>query len=404
MSLFKPAVKHEAKLRLAIAGPSGSGKTWTALAVATELAATGGGKVAVVDTEHGSASKYADIFEFDVAEMHAPFHPDKYIDAIQQAGAAGYDVIILDSLSHAWNGSGGLLEIVDAASRRYKGNSYAAWGEGTPIQNRLIEAIVQADLHLIATMRSKQDYILVERNGKQVPQKVGMAPIQRDSMEYEFDVYIDMDMENNGIVQKTRCSALTGAVLSKPGADLAETLRDWLQGEPAPEPTKPEPTKAEKETVEFDDLASASDTTATNGNGTQDARAETSPQEQAKRKRPGQGTTPDGARQAAETKAALIAASQDGGDEPASDKQLTYVRSSMSKLVENDHDKAKLLLFHIYGLESSADLTKGQASALIDWIGASKDNGYTPSEQAQTEASRLLRAFHKEQGQQELAL
>ena len=157
----------------------------------------------------------------------------------------------------------------------------------------------------------------------------------------------------------------------------------------------------EGEVVEFDDLQSASTPQA---NGTQDVRAETSPQEQAKRPRPGQGTTPDGARQAAETKAALIAASQDGGDEPASDKQLTYVRSSMSKLVENDHDKAKLLLFHIYGLESSTELTKGQASALINWVGANADNGYTPTEQAQTEASRLLRAFQVEQGQQELGV
>lgn len=401
MGLFRPAVKSESKLRLAIAGPSGSGKTYTALAVATNL----GDKVALIDTEYGSASKYADKWTFDVAEMNAPYHPDKYVRAIEEAAEAGYDVLIIDSLTHAWDGAGGVLEIVDQATKRFGGNKYYAWAEGTPLQNKLIEAIVSAPIHIIATMRSKEEYVeQKDSRGKTSYRKVGTKPIQRDGVPYEFDVMIDMNIDHEGIVGKTRCEALDGAVLSKPGADLAETLRDWLQGEPAPEPTKPEPTKAEKETVEFDDLASASDTTATNGNGTQDARAETSPQEQAKRKRPGQGTTPDGARQAAETKAALIAASQDGGDEPASDKQLTYVRSSLSKLVENDNDKAKLLLFHIYGLESSTELTKGQASALINWVGANADNGYTPTEQAQTEASRLLRAFHKEQGQQELAL
>ncbi|MFW5942022.1 MAG: ATP-binding protein [Chloroflexota bacterium] len=228
--MFRTAVKHEAKLRLAIAGPSGSGKTYTALAVGTALAREAGDRVAVVDTEHGSASKYADIFDFDVVNFDAPFHPDRFVEAIHMAEDEGYDVIILDSVSHAWNGTGGLLEIVDIAARKYKGNSYMAWSEGTPIQNRLIESIVGSRIHVIATMRSKQDYVLIERNGKQVPQKVGMAPIQRDGFEYEFDLFLEMDVENNAIVSKTRCPALTGAVIREPGAALADTLLEWLQG------------------------------------------------------------------------------------------------------------------------------------------------------------------------------
>ena len=233
--MFQKAVKHESKLRLAFAGPSGSGKTYSALAVGTSL-----GKVAFVDTEHGSASKYADLFDFDVVNMHAPYHPNKYVQAIQAAADAGYDVLILDSLSHAWNGAGGLLEIVEQASKKYKGNTYAGWSEGTPLQNALIEAIVGADIHIIATMRSKQDYILVEKNGRQMPQKVGMAPVQRDGFEYEFDVFLDMDIENNAVVQKTRCPVLAGQVISKPGDQLASTLREWLSGAPAPvEPPKP---------------------------------------------------------------------------------------------------------------------------------------------------------------------
>ena len=233
--MFKKAIKHESKLRLAIAGPSGSGKTYSALAIGTEL----GGNVALVDTEHGSASKYADLFAFDVLEMEAPFHPDRFIEAIEAAGQAGYDVLIIDSLSHAWNGTGGLLELVDQFAKRMKSsNTFAAWKDATPIQNRLIEAIVGAKLHIIATMRSKQEYVIeqVQRGDRtiSVPKKIGMAPVQRDSMEYEFDVYLDMDIENSAIVQKTRCSALSGQVISKPGKPLADTLKTWLSGTPQP--------------------------------------------------------------------------------------------------------------------------------------------------------------------------
>lgn len=236
MSLFKKAVKSESKLRLAIAGPSGSGKTYTALAVGTVLA--NGGRVALVDTEHGSASKYADIFDFDVAEMHAPFHPDKFVKAIAEAAEAGYSVVILDSMSHAWNGEGGLLDLVEEISRRMKNpNSFAAWKDATPIQNRMIEALLASPIHIIATMRSKQEYILQDDGrGKQVPRKVGMAPVQRDGFEYEFDVFLDMDIENNAIVSKTRCPALTSKVFSKPGGDLAGILAEWLKGTPDPSP------------------------------------------------------------------------------------------------------------------------------------------------------------------------
>lgn len=239
MSMFKKAVKESAKLRLAIAGPSGSGKTYTSLAIASEL----GGPIAVIDTEHGSASKYADLFEFDVAEMHAPFHPDKYIASIKEAADAGYNVIILDSMTHAWEGTGGVLDIVDEAAKRSKsGNTYMAWKEGTPVQNRLINAIVQSGIHVIATIRSKTEYVLVSNNnGKQEPKKVGMKPQQRDGFEYEYDVFLDMDVENNAIVSKSRCPELSGRVFSKPGKDVANILAKWLSSgeQPAPQAAQP---------------------------------------------------------------------------------------------------------------------------------------------------------------------
>jgi hypothetical protein len=248
MGLFKKAVKEAAKLRLALAGPSGSGKTYTALAIAAALNA---GSVAVVDTESGSASKYADLFDFDVAEM-TNFHPQNYIKAIGEAVAAGYGVIILDSLSHAWVGTGGLLDIVDNIAKKSQSkNSYTAWKDGTPIQNALIDAILQSPIHIIATMRSKTDYVMeADSRGKMAPRKVGMAAIQRDGMEYEFDVLMQMTLDNDAIVEKTRCPELSGKVFSKPGEDLAGILAKWLTGaeptpKPAPAPVKPASKQAE---------------------------------------------------------------------------------------------------------------------------------------------------------------
>jgi energy-coupling factor transporter ATP-binding protein EcfA2 len=238
MIAFQRAIKREAKLRLALSGPSGSGKTYTALTLAQALAGSGG-KVAVLDTERGSASKYADLFEFDVLELES-FHPDRYIEAIHDAGAAGYAVIVLDSLSHAWNGQGGLLEVHEqVVKRQATKNSYTAWAEVTPIQNRLIDAITSAPLHVIATMRSKTEYVQGEgKNGRTEIRKVGTAPIQRDGMEFEFDITGDLDQDNTLVVSKTRCPALTSAVIAKPGKALGDTLITWLHGAPAAVPAE----------------------------------------------------------------------------------------------------------------------------------------------------------------------
>lgn len=257
MSGFKRAVKAQSFLRLALAGPAGSGKTYTALTLATALA--DGKPVAVIDTEHGSATKYADLFGFDALELAAPFSPDRYIEAIHDAESAGYAVLVIDSLTHAWDGAGGLIEIVGGiAKRKYGGNTFAAWAEGTPIQTRFIEAILASRLHIIATMRTKSDYSTDkdERTGKTSITKVGTAVKQRDGVEYEFDIFARMTLDNEAIIEKTRCSALAGAIIRKPGKPMAETLRTWLTGEPMPalaatatppatRPTAPTTTSAE---------------------------------------------------------------------------------------------------------------------------------------------------------------
>lgn len=235
---FSKATKTKAKLRMAIIGPSGSGKTYTALTLACAL----GGKVALMDTEHGSASKYADLFDFDTFEPDS-FHPNTYIDAVAAASNAGYEVLIIDSLSHAWTGKDGALELVDREAAKSKsGNSFAAWRNITPLHNQLIDAMIGANLHIIATMRSKVEYIQTQDDrGRTVIKKVGMQPVQRDGMEYEFDIVADMDMDNNLIVGKSRCPILAGVMIAKPNEELAHTLSAWLSdgGEPIKQPDPP---------------------------------------------------------------------------------------------------------------------------------------------------------------------
>jgi hypothetical protein len=221
---FKPATKEKAKLRLALFGPSGSGKTYTALKLANAF-----GKTAVIDTERGSASLYADLFTFDVLEL-SEYSPDHYIHALHSAASTGYDVVVIDSLSHAWNATGGVLEMVDKIAKRSpSSNSFSAWREVTPKHNALVDALIGSPIHVIATLRSKTEYVLQpNERGKLEPKKVGLAPIQREGIEYEFTICGELDLDNTLSITKTRCSLLTNAIIEKPGAELAGTIQEWL--------------------------------------------------------------------------------------------------------------------------------------------------------------------------------
>lgn len=233
MSMFKPATREKLKLRMALCGPSGSGKTYTALRSAFALAGPGG-KVAVIDTEHRSASKYQgdspDGFpwQFDVCELEH-YAPSNYTQVIKEAGRLGYDVIVIDSLSHAWEGVGGALDQVDSKAKK-SGNSFTAWADVTPQHRDMVEAILSAPCHVIVTMRSKMDYAMEkdEKTGKTLVKKIGMAPIQRQGMEYEFDVVCDLDQDHLLVVSKSRCSEVDGQRVSKPGPAFMEPVKRWL--------------------------------------------------------------------------------------------------------------------------------------------------------------------------------
>ena len=249
MFQIEKATKLQAKGRIAITGPAGAGKTYTALLLAMEL--QGDERTLFLDSEGRSSEKYADIFDFDIIPLAPPYTLDSYIKAIKFAGEqSGYSVIIIDSLSHAWAGEGGALEQVDAAKAKSRGNSFVAWRDVTPTQWKMVEAILQNPKHVIACMRSKMDYLMEKDLNKTTVKKVGLAPIQRAGIEYEFDVVLDMDWDHRAIVSKTRMNSITDRVFLKPGAETSIEILAWLS---SGEAERPEPVvKKEAETVGAD--------------------------------------------------------------------------------------------------------------------------------------------------------
>lgn len=238
---FKKATKKNARLRLGLIGPPGSGKTFTALQVATAMAQLQQkeAKIALMDSENHSSEKYADLFAFDVLGLEGSYHPKRYVEGIRAAEGAGYEYLIIDSLSHAWIGKDGGLDLHDQAEARQKvKNSFTAWAEVTPEHRALVNALVQCKCHLIVTLRSKVEYVMETVNGKSVPRKVGTAPLMRDGLEYEFDVVGDMDDSNTLVITKSRCRPLARQIIPQPGGELAATLLAWLT-DGAPEEAAP---------------------------------------------------------------------------------------------------------------------------------------------------------------------
>ena len=225
---FTRAERKRAKARILIEGPSGSGKSYSAIRLAKGI----GGKIAAIDTEHGSLSMYSDLGEFDVMELSAPFSPDRYIAAIREAEQAGYEVLIIDSITHEWSGEGGCLDIKDKLPGA---NDWAKWAKLTPMHQRFIETMLQSPLHIIATVRSKTEWTLDENK----PKKIGTAPQQRDGMDFEFTMVFTVQAGNHvASVTKDRTAQFDG-YLQVIDETTGKRIADWLgSGAEAP-PTFP---------------------------------------------------------------------------------------------------------------------------------------------------------------------
>lgn len=222
---IRKAVRRKAKLRLGLVAPSGGGKTYSALQIAMGL----GGKIGLIDTEHGSGDLYAHLGDYDIINISAPYTVKKYRDAIKAFEEEGYSVIIIDSLSHAWAGDGGLLDKQGKIADSGRGNSYTAWRTVTPEHNGLIETMLQSPAHIIATMRAKVEYV-IEKNdkGREAPRKIGMAPVQRDGMDYEFTIVLDIDDKHNATSSKDRTGLFDGQFFS-PSIETGKKLLSWLE-------------------------------------------------------------------------------------------------------------------------------------------------------------------------------
>lgn len=219
---LQKASRKRAKIKMALQGPSGSGKTMSALLAAFGLCKDWT-KIAVIDTENHSAELYSDIGQYNVVNIGAPYNPEKYMEAIRLCEQSGIEVIIIDSISHEWEGSGGIIDV----HSNMAGNSFTNWGKLTPRHNAFIQAILQSHCHIIGTIRTKQDYVLSEKNGKMIPEKVGLKGITRDGMDYEFTVVFDIDMKHNATVSKDRTGLFSGKPEFKITVDTGKTIADW---------------------------------------------------------------------------------------------------------------------------------------------------------------------------------
>lgn len=238
MIVFEPVTRAKSKARIALTGPSGSGKTLSALYLAFGI--TGDwSKIALIDTEHERGRFYANREDFKTgsflySSMTPPYDPDKYIDYVQSAAqAVGEDgVVIVDSFSHAWDNTGGVLDIKSQIAQQRGKNDYTAWDEAGKIQNNLVNTILSVNCHTIVTMRAKMAYAMeVNERGKTVPVKIGLAPVQRENTEYEFDIVFQLDRQHTATLSKdtTFLDNWCGVITSELGGQLGEWLSQGVE-------------------------------------------------------------------------------------------------------------------------------------------------------------------------------
>ena len=216
---LQTAQRKRAKIKMGLQGPSGSGKTMGALLTAYGLCGDWS-KIVVIDTENHSADLYANIGNYNVLPLTSPFTPEKYIQAIELCEKSAMEVIIIDSVTHEWE------NLIDYHSS-LQGNSFTNWGKITPRHNDFVQKILQSSCHVISTIRTKQDYVLQEKNGKMVPEKVGLKSVQRDGLEYEFTLVFDLDMKNNATASKDRTGLFFGKPEQKLSVQVGKQIKNW---------------------------------------------------------------------------------------------------------------------------------------------------------------------------------
>ena len=224
---IRKAKRSATKLRLLLTGPSGSGKTWGALQIAKGL----GGRTVVIDTEEGSSDLYDTLHDFDVIDLRPPFSPERYIEAITAAEQAGYDVIIVDSVTHCWSGAGGCLEILeDVAKAQFRGNTWSAFSVITPRWRAFVDKLLRSSAHVICSGRSKTETAQVDDHGKKKVAKLGMKLEARDGLEFEFTCVLDVIHDGHyATVSKDRTGLFAGD--PKPiTEDTGKRLAAWLAG------------------------------------------------------------------------------------------------------------------------------------------------------------------------------
>ncbi len=216
---LQKASRKKAKIKMCLNGPSGSGKTYSSLLIANGLC-NDWSKIAVIDSENHSSELYSHLGEYNVLQLSPPYTPEKYVQAIEACGQAGMQVIIIDSITHEW-------EFLLEAHASLQGNSFTNWQKIGLRHKQFIQAILGSKAHLIVTTRTKQDYVLNERNGKMVPEKVGLKAVQREGLDYEFTLVFDLNMKNHAIASKDRTGLFSGKPEQKLSIEIGKSIYNW---------------------------------------------------------------------------------------------------------------------------------------------------------------------------------
>jgi len=222
---LRKATRQKAKIRLGLSAVSGGGKTFSAILIAKGLANGDLSKVALIDTENGSGDLYAHLGDYSVITLEAPYTPERYVQAINACENAGMSVVIIDSITHEWDGKGGILDI----SNSMTGNSYTNWAKLTPRHQHFIDTILQSKCHVITTVRRKQDYEMVKEDGKLKPIKVGLKEVTREGFEYELTVNLELDAKHNASCSKDRTGLFSGIPDFTPSEETGKILLEWCE-------------------------------------------------------------------------------------------------------------------------------------------------------------------------------